>query len=112
MTRGVHKNYGAIIDHDFVCADVLGDSTSFAGGHFRLANGVQQTCFAVVHVAHDGDHRRTGLETFLGLFFGDFQHHFFFEGNHADDAAKGLGQSGGGGNVQRLVDAGEDSAIQ
>ena len=81
-------------------------------GHFGLANGVQQAGFAVIHVAHDRDYGRTRLEAFLGFFLGNFQNHFFFEGNDAHHAAECFGQSGGGRHVQRLVDAGEDAAIQ
>ena len=42
----------------FVRADVLRDSAGFAGGHFGFANRVEQAGFAVVDVAHHGDHRR------------------------------------------------------
>ena len=113
VARSVDENDAAIeLTTIFVRADVLGNSAGFAAGNICLANGVEQTGFAVIHVAHDGNHGRARLEAFLGLFLGNFQNHFFFERDDAYYAAKGLGQSGGGRHVERLVDAGEDAAVQ
>lgn len=39
-------------------ADVLRDASGLAGGHLALPQTVQQGGFPMVHVAHDGDHRR------------------------------------------------------
>ena len=92
VTGRVDENDAAVIDDDFIRADVLGDSAGFATCHVGLANGVEQTGFAVVDVAHDGNDRRTRLETFLGFFLGDFENHFFFERDDADDAAESFRQ--------------------
>ena len=75
----VHKNHAAIVYHDFVRADVLRDSAGFACRHFRLANRVQQARFPVVYVSHHRHYWRTRLQTLFGLFFRNFQDHFFFE---------------------------------
>ena len=37
---------------------MLGDAASFASGDVGQPNGIQQSGFAVIDVAHDGDHRR------------------------------------------------------
>ena len=44
---------------DGVCTDVLSDASGFARNHVGFADGIQQGGFAVVHVAHHGDDRRT-----------------------------------------------------
>ena len=93
VTRSVHENHAAIIDDDFIGADVLRDSAGFAACNVGLANGVEQTGFAVIDVAHNGDDRRTRLEAFLGLFLGDFKNHFLFERDDADYAAESFGES-------------------
>ena len=50
----------AAVHFDLVGADVLGDAAGLAAGHVGLADGVEQRGLAVVHVAHDGDHRSAG----------------------------------------------------
>ncbi len=50
-----------------VGADVLGDAARLARGHLRLADGVQQGGFAVIHMAEDGHHRGAALEQGLVL---------------------------------------------
>jgi hypothetical protein len=112
VTRRIDEHHATIAHGDFVRTNVLGDSAGFALGDVRRPNGVEQAGLAVVHVAHDGDHRRTRLQAFLGLFLGDLEDHLLFEGDHTDDAAEGLGQRGGRGDVERLVDAGENAAIE
>jgi hypothetical protein len=42
-----------------VSADALGDPAGFSLGHIGVADGIEQSGFAVIHVAHDGHHRRT-----------------------------------------------------
>ena len=44
---------------------MLGDGTGFTGGHIGVTDSVLQRGFAVVHVAHEGNHGRTGSQ--LGL---------------------------------------------
>jgi hypothetical protein len=43
---------------DVVGADMLGDAARFAGRHPGAADIVEQRGLAVIHMAHDGDHRR------------------------------------------------------
>src|SRR6202795_2674758 len=112
VTGRVDENHTAVIDHDFVRADVLGDSSGFAACDIGLANSVQQTGFSVIHVAHHGDDWLTRLEAFLGFFLGNFKNHFLFKRNDADYAAERFGEGGSGGHVKSLVDAGEDTAIE
>jgi hypothetical protein len=90
---------------DVVGANVLRDATGFARRHLGAADVVQQRGLAVVHVAHDGDHRRARQQLgvcdphlFVGEGFRIVQrrHHglvaHFFHHDH------------GGVLVQRLVD--------
>ena len=65
-----------------VSADVLRDAAGLACGDIRLANHVEQRCFAVVNVTHDGDDRRARLEVFRLVL--DIELNFFFSRvNHA-----------------------------
>src|SRR5271168_4530978 len=112
VTGSVDEDDAAIVDEDFVGADVLGNAAGFAAGNIGLANGVEQAGFAVVDVAHHGDDGRTRLQTFLGFFLGNLEHHLFFERDDADDAAEGLRQGGGGVHVEGLVDTGENAAVE
>ena len=107
VTRRIDEHHRAIVHHDLVRADVLRDAARFSRGHVRFANGVQQAGLAVIDVTHHGNHRRTRLQIFLGLFLRNFEHHFFFEGNHADDAVERFRERRRRRNVERLVDAGE-----
>ena len=44
---------------------MLGNSTGLGIGHLGAANGIEQGGLSVVHMAHDGDHRRTGYRLFV-----------------------------------------------
>ena len=46
-------------DRDLIGANMLGDATRFMGDNIGLAQRVQKAGFAVIHMAHNGDHRRT-----------------------------------------------------
>src|SRR6476659_6502590 len=69
VARGVDEGdrpYRAVeVDLDLIGADVLGDATRLFLADVGLADGVQQSGLAVVDVAHDRHHRRTGFEVFL-----------------------------------------------
>lgn len=41
---------------------MLRDAPGLAGGHLAPPQTVQQGGFPMIHVAHDGDHRRAGLQ--------------------------------------------------
>ena len=48
-----------VADRHLVGANMLGDSARFAFGDAGQPDGVEQAGFAVIDMAHDGDHRRT-----------------------------------------------------
>ena len=50
-----------------VGADMLGDAAGLVAGDIGLAQRVEKRRLAVIDVAHDGDHRRPGLEALLGV---------------------------------------------
>ncbi len=59
-------------DGNRISADVLRDAAGFARRDVRLADDVEQRCFTMVNVTHDGDDRRARLEIFrfvLGVVF-------------------------------------------
>ena len=60
VAGGIQEGDLPAVDLDHVCTDVLRDAAGFAGGDVGLADRIQQGCLAVVDVAHDADHRRSG----------------------------------------------------
>ena len=66
MARGVDEGDETPVFLRLVGADVLRDAARFAGHDVGLADAVEQEGLAVVDVAHDGDHGRTGPEV-VGL---------------------------------------------
>ena len=112
MARRVHKNHASIVHHHFVRADMLRNAASFAARYVRLANRIEQARLAVVHVAHHRHNRRPRLQTFLGLFLRNFQHHLFFKRDHAHDSAERFRKRSRRRHIQRLVDAGENAPIE
>ena len=104
-------------DGYLVSANVLGDATGFASGHVGQSDGVEQRGLAVIYVAHDGNHRRTGYtlrrDTFLargGL--GNLLGSLLFEGNHigirSEESCHLAAQFG----VKCLIDGGKHAASQ
>ena len=63
MARSVQKDHFPLLfrQFDVVGADMLGNAAGFPFGDPGPADGVQERSLAVVHVAHDGDHRRPRL---------------------------------------------------
>ena len=57
------KVMGGAIDLHLVGADVLGDAAGLPLGHLGVADIVQQGGLAMVHVAHDHHHGRTGTKS-------------------------------------------------
>ena len=98
----------------FVSADVLRDAARLACRHVGFADGVEQRGLAVIHVAHDRDHRRAGnlqLASVLGFqnFFDGLVGDLLFVADH-----RGAGAELGGDIlhhlcVQRLVDSDKDA---
>ncbi len=54
---------------DLIGADMLGDATSLASRHIRMAQRVQQAGLAVIDMAHDGDDRRARLQLGIRVLF-------------------------------------------
>jgi hypothetical protein len=66
---------------DQVGADVLGNAAGFARGDPRVADDIEQGGFAVIDMAHDGDHRRPVASSFCGIVrLGGLQNGLLFEG--------------------------------
>ena len=58
VARGVDERQGSPFLVHLIGTDVLGDAPGLAVGHVGVADLVEQLGLAVVHVAHNGDHRR------------------------------------------------------
>ena len=105
-------------DLHLVGADVLGDAAGFAFGYVGGADGVEQAGLAVIDVAHDGDHRRTGdgVEDRLVLLLDGLRIVVLLNLIlKADDRALGsevAGHVAGEVFAERLVDGGEDATSQ
>ncbi len=112
VTRCIHEHHGAVVDDHLVRADVLRDATRFAAGNIRFPNRVEQARFPVIDVAHHRHYWRPRLQTFLGLFLRNFQHHLFFQRDDAYHSAERFRQGRRCRHVQRLIDAGEYAAVQ
>ncbi len=113
MARRVDEHHPALAYMRFIRADVLRDSARFAGGHLGFADRVEQAGLAVVYVAHHGDHGRARLQIAGALFFDLlFLNELLLERDHLHDPVEGFREVRGRRNVQRLVDAGENSAVE
>ncbi len=112
MAGGVQERDGLAVDLHLICADVLGDAAGLTGGHMGVADIVQQTGLAVVHVTHDHHHRRPGHQILVlvlvvvdeALLNGD--HHFLL---HL--AAHLLGDDGRGVKVDHLAQRGHNAVL-
>src|SRR5690606_25925874 len=60
VTGGIEEGDHAAVGFHVVGADVLSNATGFTGGYTGAPDVVEQRGLAVVHVAHDGDHRSAG----------------------------------------------------
>src|SRR5260370_3268428 len=112
VTRRIHEHHGAVIDDHLVSADVLRNAARFARGNIRFADRVEQTRFAVIDVAHHRHHRRPWFQAFPGLFLRYLKYHLLFERHDAYYSAERFGKSRCRRHIQRLVDAGEDAAVE
>jgi len=67
----------------------------------------------MIDVAHHRHHRRPAASKLsLVSFLGNFQHHFFFQRNNAHYATERFRECRSRRYIQRLVDAGEDTAVE
>ncbi len=113
VARRVDEDDAPLAHMRFICANVLRDSAGFARGDFGFANGVEQAGLAVVDVAHHGDHRRARLQIARALFLDFFfLNDLLFERDHLHDSVEGFGKVRGRGHIERLVDAGENAAVE
>ena len=71
----VQENNVAAIDMDMIGAYGLRNPACFAVNNIGLADRVQQRCFPMINMTHDGDNRRAWLEIFR--FRLRFQHGIF-----------------------------------
>ena len=112
VAGGVQERDGLAVDLHLICADVLGDAAGLTGGHMGVADIVQQTGLAVVHVTHDHHHRRPGHQILVlvlvvvdeALLNGD--HYFLL---HL--AAHLLGDDGRGVKVDHLAQRGHNAVL-
>ena len=93
---------------DVIRTDVLRDAAGLAIGNVGGTDGVQQRSFAVIDVAHDGDHRRA--PHFIGGDFGfrDLLRTLFFVADLVGGSAELARQILRHLHVEILVDGGED----
>ena len=109
VARGVEEHDLAPSGGHMVRADVLGDAARLARGDAGHADGVEERGLAVVDVAHDGDHRRPGLQVLNGVRGAGRQELLLVKGDVFHLMPELAGQQGGGVHVQRLVDGGHDA---
>ena len=81
-------------------------------GDIGRADGVEQRSFAVIDVAHDGDHRSArSRDPARSSASSTSQRRFFLEAERAGGCAEVAGDILGQFDVERLVDGGEDLAV-
>src|SRR3984957_20842099 len=92
---------------------MLRDSARFAACYVGFSYGIQQAGLSVIDVAHHGHYRRA-RNFIAGAFFLDafFLNHLLFERNYLHDSVKRFRQAGRSRHVERLIDAGENAAVQ
>ncbi len=61
MAGGIQERDQTSLLFNLVRADMLGNTTGFAGSDFGLTNGIQEAGLAVIDMTEDGDYRRAGL---------------------------------------------------
>ena len=113
MARSVQKDHFSLLfgQLHIVGADMLGDAAGFPFGDPGLANRVQKRSFAVVHVAHDGDHRgpRLGLPFLAGA---HRQQVFFLHAGVFHFIPEFPGHDGGGIEIDGVIDVGDHPHLQ
>ena len=94
---------------DLIGADVLSDAPGLLGRHIRLSNRIQQRCFPVIDVPHDGYDRRSGhiVGWIIGYFL--FRLSFLFEADDLRPETKLGADLLGSFEIKRLVDGGKNA---
>ena len=111
VTGGVDEHNLAPALLHVIGADVLGDSAGFFFRYVGDANGIEQRSLAMVDVTHDGDHGSALHAVRLDLGLLNVLHRFLFEGDGVYRRAEIPRQLVGQLGIERLVDGGEDIAI-
>ena len=95
---------------------MLRDATGLAARDIRSANRIEQRSLAVIDVTHDGDHRSARQFDIVGIggdqFFELFFRNHLFERHEGNFVTKSFAEIDGHIVVQRLIDGGEDTALQ
>ena len=112
MAGGIQEGDGLAVDLHLIGADVLGDTAGLAAGHMGVADIVQQTGLAVVHMAHDHHHGGTGYQILLVVLV--VVDELLLDGDHyllLHLAAHLLCDDGGGIEVNELAQGGHDAVF-
>ena len=109
---GIQEGDGLAVDLHLIGADVLGDTAGLAAGHMGVADIVQQTGLAVVHMTHDHHHGGTGYQILLVVLV--VVDELLLDGDHyllLHLAAHLLCDDGGGIEVNELAQGGHDAVF-
>ena len=103
-----------ILDSYFVRADMLGNAAGLAFRHTGEADGVQKGGLAVIHVAHNRDHRRPRCHLDSSFFSAgrsvDILRRLFLKRDHIRFRPEEAGNFAGQLRVERLIDGGKNAA--
>ena len=112
VAGGIQEGDGLAVDLHLIGTDVLGDTAGLAAGHMGVADIVQQTGLAVVHMTHDHHHGGTGYQILLVVLV--VVDELLLDGDHyllLHLAAHLLGDDGGGIEVNELAQGGHDAVF-
>jgi hypothetical protein len=108
VTRRVDKHDVPAVFLDVIGADVLGDAAGLVLGHVGRTNGIEQAGFAVIDVAHDGDHRWTLLAILFHLGLLNVLGGLFFVANLVGGGAEIARQLFRQFHIESLIDGGQN----
>src|SRR5439155_13843790 len=111
MAGRINEHDLAAVFLDLIRADMLRDAAGLLLGHVRQAYGVEQGGLAMVYVTHNSDHGRALHLILLFLRGLNLVHGFYFEAHGCRRGAELPRQLGGQLGIERLVDGGEDVAV-
>ena len=67
MAGSVQEDHSPMVQLNLVSTDVLSDLPMLGGNDVGMPNGIEEGGLSMVHMAHDGHHRRPGIEPGLLL---------------------------------------------
>ena len=78
MARGIDEDDFAVVALNMVSTNMLGNTAGFTARHVGFADGVQERCFTVIDVTHDGNDGSASHQ--IGRLFGQLNilRRFFF----------------------------------